>query len=201
MSTGIHQAGYESLSDEQLVQRIQQRLPDCRANLNELIRRNHQDLLRRCHRYLRNWEDAQDAVQETELRILRGIDSFKGDAALRTWLFAIADNQCHSLATRRVRNIMGEHIRAQLELAVAPIGKTPQNQNSQVEFRLMVDQLLRSLPVQAAEILSLRFYADCSIEEIARILGIGLSAAKMRLYRSLRQAQGLLPDKDQIMFA
>jgi RNA polymerase sigma-70 factor (ECF subfamily) len=60
---------------------------------------------------------------------------------------------------------------------------------------------MKSLPAQTVEILRLRFYRDHSIEDIAQILDIGLSAAKMRLYRSLRQTESLIPDQEQRLFA
>ncbi len=191
----IHfQEQYQKLTDEQLVQCIQQRKPGSRAVLNELLRRHHVTLVLRCHRYLRNWDDAEDAVQETELRVFRAIGAYKGEASFRTWLFAIADNQCHTLVAKRMRNVMGDHLRALLQHAEETRKKSLQNQNDQIDLASVVERLLKSLPTQAAEILSLRFFYECSMEDIAQILGIGLSAAKMRLYRSLHLAESLFPE-------
>ncbi|MEN8801096.1 MAG: sigma factor-like helix-turn-helix DNA-binding protein, partial [Thiogranum sp.] len=46
---------------------------------------------------------------------------------------------------------------------------------------------LQNVSDKAREVLLLRFYRECSLEEIATTLAISLSAAKMRLYRSLEQ--------------
>lgn len=195
MSEKSYYESYQTLTDEQLVQRIQQRRPKSRSVLNELLRRHHVNLLLRCHRYLRNWDDAEDAVQETELRMFRAIGAYKGEAAFRTWLYAIADNQCHTLMAKRMRNVLGEHLRALLQHAEETRKKSLQNQSEQIDLARLVERLLKSLPTPAAEILSLRFFYECSMEDIAQILGIGLSAAKMRLYRSLQLAETLFPDK------
>lgn len=49
----------------------------------------------------------------------------------------------------------------------------------------LVPEVLARLPPKAREVLGLRFFSGASLDEIARTLGIGLSAAKMRLYRAL----------------
>ncbi len=50
-----------------------------------------------------------------------------------------------------------------------------------------VREVLAELPSQASEVLMLRFYSELGLEDIAATLGIGLSAAKMRLYRAIAQ--------------
>ncbi|MFB4289574.1 RNA polymerase subunit sigma-70 [Nonomuraea sp. ATR24] len=56
--------------------------------------RHRRELQVHCYRMLANYEDAQDLTQETFLRAWRKRESFKGDAALRTWLYRIATNAC-----------------------------------------------------------------------------------------------------------
>ncbi len=51
-----------------------------------------------------NTADAEDAVQEAFLKIYRGVDRFKGDAAFSTWVFRILINACHDLLRRRKRH-------------------------------------------------------------------------------------------------
>ncbi len=45
------------------------------------------------------------------LRAYRGLSGFKGDASFRTWIRAIAENQCHTLAMRRKRHVLEDHVR------------------------------------------------------------------------------------------
>ena len=191
----------ETISDEQLVYHIQQRRSDSLCAVNQLLQRHHQALLMRCHRYLKNWQDAEDAVQETELRMIRAIDTFKGASSFRTWLYAIADNQCHSLMAKRMRNTMGDHLRALLVFMEEAKALSQPNPQDRDELAKLIERILDAMPTQASEILRLRFYVDLSIESIAQRLGIGLSAAKMRLYRSLRQAESLLKDEDRRLCA
>jgi RNA polymerase sigma-70 factor, ECF subfamily len=64
------------------------------AALEQLLARHKGPLYALCLGMLSHREDAQDAVQETFLRALRALPRFRGDAAVRTWLFRIAINVC-----------------------------------------------------------------------------------------------------------
>src|SRR6187455_3329560 len=59
-----------------------------------ITERHRRELQVHCYRMLANYEDAQDMTQETFLRAWNKRESFKGHAALRTWLYRIATNAC-----------------------------------------------------------------------------------------------------------
>jgi RNA polymerase sigma-70 factor (ECF subfamily) len=175
----------EILGDEQLVALFQARGGSAAAAYGTLIHRHHPDLLRRCRARLGNIDDAEEAVQETLVRAFRGLLRFRGEAAFRTWLYSISDNQCNTLYLRRSRLAMSEHVRALIALHEEMSHSGPEAEDHEAIER--VREVLSGLPSQARDVLMLRFYRDLSLEYIARSLGIGLSAAKMRLYRALAQ--------------
>src|SRR5215212_651076 len=63
--------------------------------LEQLVSMHQRSLYAVCRGVLGSAEDAEDAVQETFLRAFRSLESFRGNAAFRTWLFRIALNVCH----------------------------------------------------------------------------------------------------------
>ena len=63
--------------------------------------RHRRELQVHCYRMLANYEDAQDLTQETFLRAWHKRESFKGNAALRTWLYRIATNVCLDFLDKR----------------------------------------------------------------------------------------------------
>ena len=63
--------------------------------------RHRRELQVHCYRMLANYEDAQDVTQETFLRAWNKRQSFKGHAALRTWLYRIATNACLDFLEKR----------------------------------------------------------------------------------------------------
>ncbi len=170
----------ESPSDERLVSQIHADSAAWKTAFPELMRRHRSALLRRCQARLANVHDAEDAVQETVLRVYRSLGDFKGQASFRTWLFAIADNQCHTLAQKRRRYVLSNHI-GEIEDEAVPVCA------GQDDAQFLVFGTLASLPAGSRDILMLRYYRELSLNEIACTLDVGLSAAKMRLYRALDQ--------------
>jgi RNA polymerase sigma-70 factor (ECF subfamily) len=66
-----------------------------------ITERHRRELQVHCYRMLANYEDAQDVTQETFLRAWNKRESFKGHAALRTWLYRIATNACLDFLEKR----------------------------------------------------------------------------------------------------
>jgi RNA polymerase sigma-70 factor (TIGR02960 family) len=66
-----------------------------------LTERHRRELQVHCYRMLANYADAQDMTQETFLRAWNKRESFKGHAALRTWLYRIATNACLDFLEKR----------------------------------------------------------------------------------------------------
>jgi len=64
------------------------------AALERLLTPYERPLYALCRGILGHADDAEDAVQETFLRALRALPSFRGDAAVRSWLYRIAVNVC-----------------------------------------------------------------------------------------------------------
>ncbi len=56
-----------------------------------------------CLRYFGNAQDAEDALQDTFVTVLRRVSTYRGTAAFGTWLHRVAVNACHDLARRRSR--------------------------------------------------------------------------------------------------
>lgn len=169
------------LDDEVLVRDIQIGKLSRQEAAGVLLERHRLPLLRRCRSRLGNGADAEDALQETLLRAYRCIGQFKGEAAFKTWLFTIADNQCNTLIAQRTRHQLSAHVRA---LIVIHEQVRPFLRPSVREAEAGVRYILSAIPERDREVLALRFYADLNIEEIAKTLGLKLSAAKMRLYRA-----------------
>ncbi len=173
--------------------------PATAAAFNALIQQHRNDLLRRCRAYLKNHDDAEDAAQETILRAYRGLQSFKGDASFRTWLFAIADNQCHTLVAKRRKHLLSDHMSALIAL------HETLRRNDRVpdaDVQRQVQLALDGLPVASRDVVMLRFFRDMALEDIAAATGASLSATKMRLYRALDQlARQLGPARQELLSA
>jgi len=170
----------DMLSDGALCERAATELPYVTTAFEALVRRHQSNLFRFCRRMLRDPDRAEDATQDTLIRAYHALSHFEGRADFKTWLFTIARNVCLTRIKRAAveSQLRESHVRDQ-ELArrVEPSSACAPD----------MDELLASMTVEDREILSLRFIAGLSLQEIADSHALTLTAAKMRLYRAIGQ--------------
>lgn len=142
-------------------------------------------LYHRCRRHLGNSTDAEDALQDVFINAYRFAHRFEHRAKLKTWLTRIADNQCYTLLRRRQQQINLEHLLAVIEIHETAMD--PSTDETVDHTKKLVCGVMAKVSPKAREILSLRYWLELSMEEIAQTLGIGLSATKMRLHRAHQQ--------------
>ncbi|MFY0655733.1 MAG: RNA polymerase sigma factor [Neptunomonas phycophila] len=191
MKNNVHHSSVFDLNDEQVVELIKAGHEHSETLFGELVRRHKGALLNRCRNRLGNYDDAEDVVQETLVRGYRALSRFNGDSNLRTWLIAIADNQCYTLTKKESRYTDCDHINELIELAEL-------NQKLEAEAADATDYVqdtLTRLPDAVRDILHLRFHAELPITSISERLGLSLSATKMRLYRAQEMFEKLYPVK------
>ena len=139
----------------------------------------------------RNSTEAEDLVQETCLRALRGMDGLRSNDSAKSWLFTILRNiWLNQLRHRRTVPELIE-LDADENSASEPTDSTQDphaDYVSQVE-REQVQAAIRQLPVEFREIIILREYEELSYQEIAALLGIGQSSVRNHLSRGLTKLQ------------
>jgi RNA polymerase sigma-70 factor (ECF subfamily) len=172
------------LSDEELVALCRQRLPSDPRPFTALVLRYQQRVLTTCFRFMGNWHDAEDQAQEVYINVYRGIRHFEGQAKFSTWLFQIAVNVCRTALRKRSR-------RPELaEDALLALERLLPSSESAEEVALtrseadMVNEALHTLREDQHMVLILREAAGLTYKELAEMLDIGLSAAKMRVMRA-----------------
>ena len=166
----------------------------------QLVRRYSDKLLAVTRRYLRNEDDAQDALQDTFLSVFRVIDQFEGNAQLSTWLYRIASNAAlMKLRTRRRRPeepldthsseafTYGTHLEGQARWE-EPVDVLTQRQ----ETRSFVHDCITLLPELYRTALVLRDIHEFNTQEVADRLGVSPNAAKLRVHRARRALRGVV---------
>jgi len=141
---------------------------------------------------LDNPDEAEDAMQETFLAALRGMDSFKGDSAFTTWLYAIVINTCRNRLQRRKRS-------AQLHKAMEGLFWVSSRPTTSIEEAVLQDeadadiwQAIRSIDDRHRLPIILRYYHSFSVSEISEILGIPCGTVHSRLNTGRERLRSLL---------
>jgi RNA polymerase sigma-70 factor, ECF subfamily len=138
--------------------------------------------------------EAEDLVQETYIKALRGFSSFKPGTNFRAWMFRILRNAFLSSKS-------GLKITVPLEEENEPIptanASTPESLLLAQSDRETVQTALAELPVHLREILLLSEVEEMSYQEIAQTLGIPIGTVMSRLFRARQALRNLLQEKLQ----
>lgn len=138
-------------------------------------------------------DEAEDAAQEVFLKVNRGLEGYRGDAALGTWIFAIARNAAlDRLRARRPWDRNAGEPGARCEDApAADAGSDLPDEQACVERRAIAQEMNRcirgrveTLPESYRSVLTLSELAGMTNAEIASALGIKEGAVKIRLHRA-----------------
>lgn len=135
--------------------------------------------------------DAEDLANETLLRALSAVDTFRGEASLRTWLHRIGVNLAYDLLRSRSRNPV---LAAEQGIDLPETADEASN-GEQLEQRQMsqcVQNLLAKLPLQQRQLLAQADMFEQSVPQIARDAGITTGNAKIRLHRARRAIRAVL---------
>lgn len=166
----------------------------------ELVRAEASHLLAVARRFLRQEEDAQDAVQQAFLSAFRALPSFNGQCRLTTWLHRIVTNT--ALMKLRTRSRKPETAIEDLLPTFLEDGHQANPMSDwaadahdrlqRLEVRSQVRAAIDQLPEGYRTVLLLRDIEELDTEETARALGLSEGAVKTRLHRARQALAGLL---------
>jgi RNA polymerase sigma factor (sigma-70 family) len=155
-----------------------------RRAFEEIYHRYHQDLYRFCLAMVGNPQDAQDALQNTMLKVLRSLPGEKRTIRLKPWLFRIARNE--SIETLRKRRDTSE-----LESQQAAVTGVTETAETRERLRTLLADL-EQLPERQRSALVLRELSGLDFEQIGATFGTSTAVARQTLYEarlSLRQLE------------
>lgn len=141
-----------------------------------------------CYRFVGNHEDASDLSQEVFIRAFRGLDRFRGDSSLGTWLYRIAVNV--SLNKVSAKQPQTEPIDARPHIDSRAVD--PSSELLRGERAAQVRAAIACLPKKQRATVILRIYHEPSHEEIAGILGSSVGAVKTNFFHALAKLRNLL---------
>jgi RNA polymerase sigma-70 factor, ECF subfamily len=164
-----------------------------------LIRRHDRFLYRIARSVLLDDYEAEDVVQETFIKAFKGLENFRGEARLSTWLTRIALNEALARKRRRRNTVELEalqHRTNALEPSpmIAP-AQDPELSTAQQQIRKLLERAIDGLPDSLRTVFVMRDVEELSTAEAARLLGLGEPTVKTRLHRARRMLRELLGDQ------
>jgi RNA polymerase sigma-70 factor (ECF subfamily) len=181
----------EAMSVTPLDRRSDEELALCAAGNRDCVETfvaRYEEKIRACAwRMVGDPDEIEDLTQETLLRLIRSLPSYRGEASASTWVYRIAHNTCVDAHRRRAARpqsvplepdeVAGAEAPAELELDPAALFED-------AAAECFVEHAVRELPPEYSRIASLRLLDGLSNEEIADRLGTSVDAVKSKVKRA-----------------
>lgn len=135
-------------------------------------------------RFIKNREDAEEVSQDIFVKAYRYLADFKGTAKFSTWLYTIVNTTCITFLRKKRLDIKSLDDEGTFEIADSQDSGFRANQVEQKSRLNMVNQAIALLSPDDAEIITLFYKNEQSLEEIGQILGVEVNTAKVRLHRA-----------------
>ncbi len=173
-----------------------------------LLDRYQPSLVRLALVYVRDRAAADEVVQETWLGVLRGLEGFRAESSLKTWIFRILSNRAKTHARREGRSVpfsaLPDPHADGAEFAVDP-GRfvppghlrsghwaspprhwdtTPEELALARETHAVIEEAVASLPLRQREVIALRDIEGWTSEEVCNLLGITETNQRVLLHRA-----------------
>lgn len=178
----------QDTADRQLLAALRQH--DARA-FEDLMRRYNRLLFRAARGIVADDAEAQDAVQEAWLRAFTGLDAFRGEAALGTWLTRIAIRQAIDLVRRRGRLVdwgTGSDAAEESDMAdardPAAVAASPEEAAARAELKRELERAIDTLPPIYRSVFLLRAVEGLSVQDAALALQVSTDVVKTRYLRA-----------------
>ncbi|GAA4759816.1 MULTISPECIES: RNA polymerase sigma factor [Flavobacterium] len=140
---------------------------------------------------LNNKEEAEEIAQDTFIKVFNSLSKFKGESKFSTWVYKVTYNTCLDALKKKkkINNVsyiedFSEHQTKALEGILDSIDEKERNQ--------AIQQCLEELPSDEAFLVTLYYFDDQSVEEIAKVMNISTDNVKVKLFRTRKKLATIL---------
>lgn len=145
-------------------------------------------------RMLKNREEAEEVSQDTFIKTYRSLHKFKGDSKFSTWIYKVAYNSCLDQIKKNKKHLNNVEINEFTEHQV----KTMDNAFDALveeERNQLIQDCLHLLPSDDSFLLTLYYFEEQSLDEIANIVGLTANNVKVKIFRSRKKLAHILKER------
>ena len=135
----------------------------------------------------RDRTEAEEVLQTVYLKILEGKACFRGEASLKTWLFAVIRKTAATEYRRRFVRSLRLASDPETSTARAAINESQAASVERSEIQERFQRAMKNLPRRQREVLHLVFYEDLSLREAADVMGVSIGSARQHYERGKKR--------------
>jgi len=160
----------------------------------ELVERYKDLVFTLALRMMKNREEAEEVSQDTFIKTYKSLNKFKGDSKFSTWIYRVAYNTCLDRLKSNKRKQQTVEINEYTEHQVKTLDDALSLMEAQ-ERKQAIQDCLQLLPSDDCALLTLYYFEEKSLEEIAKVVNITANNVKVKLFRSRKKLTTILRAK------
>lgn len=137
-------------------------------------------------RLVGNTEEAEEVAQDSFLKAYLALPNFKGDSKFSTWLYRIAYNRGLDCLQKKKRQPNTDSMDAYPDLDIAVLENNWDTIDAK-DRKLAIKKAVESLQGDDGIVITLFYYEELSLNEIAHVLGLEVNTAKVKLHRARKK--------------
>lgn len=153
---------------------------------NLIVRKYQQRLYWHIRRMVIVHEDADDVVQNTLVKVWKGLLNFKEEAKLYTWLYRIATNEAITFLNKKKKRFFISVVDVENELSNS---LESDEGFSGDEIQLKLQKAILTLPEKQRTVFNLRYYDEMNYNEMSEILGTSVGALKASYHHAAKKIE------------
>ena len=146
-------------------------------------------------RMLLNHEDTNDVLQDTFVRVFKGVDKFRGESALGTWMHSIAYREALGHIQRSKRMLKGDWDGQIVENVRQLEGDAHYSGD---EMQLKLQAMVAALPEKQRAVFVMKYYEEKKYTEIAEITGTSVGALKASYHHAVDKIKSAIQSNEWI---
>ncbi len=176
------------VSDEEILQLFKDEKTRNTA-LSNLISNYQQRLYWHIRKIVINHDDSDDVLQNTFIKIWKGLENFKGDSQLYTWMYRIATNEALTLLRQKQKqNTTSLH---PIEYSLSKsLESDAYFEGDEIELKLQ--QAILTLPEKQRLVFNMRYYDETPYEQMSEILDTSVGALKASYHIAAKKIEQFL---------
>lgn len=153
------------------------------AAFTRLVNQYKEPLYWQVRRMVTSHDDADDVLQNIFIKVWNGLDNFRGDSKLSTWLYRIATNETLNFLQRQRHPSMSlddEECHVVLNLQSDPYFDGDETQRQ-------LQEAIAQLPPKQREVFNLKYFEEMKYEDMSDIMGTSIGALKASYHHAVKK--------------
>jgi len=143
---------------------------------------------------VKNREEAEEVSQDTFIKVFKSLRQFKGDSKFSTWIYKVTYNTCLDRLKMNKKFYNDVPIDEFTEHQVKTIDNALEAMELE-ERKQAIQDCMKLLPAEDAFLLTLFYFEEQSLEEIAKVVGLTTNNVKVKLFRSRKKLTTILKER------